>query len=127
MTRTIPPAHRIITALDVETKAQALPLVHQLEQAVLFKVGLELFTAEGPALLQEIRALGKGVFLDLKLHDIPNTVGEAARIAVRHGVRMMTIHASGGAEMMARAGATQVVVMGQAHRETVELGGTGTE
>jgi orotidine-5'-phosphate decarboxylase len=105
MTRTIPPAHRIITALDVETKAQALALVRELDQAVLFKVGLELFTAEGPVLLQEIRALGKGVFLDLKLHDIPNTVGEATRIGVRHGARMMTIHTSGGGEMMARAAA----------------------
>ncbi|MDD8026718.1 MAG: orotidine-5'-phosphate decarboxylase [Acidobacteriota bacterium] len=99
-------AHRIITALDVETKAQALALVRELDQAALFKVGLELFTAEGPALLREIASLGKGVFLDLKLHDIPNTVGEAARIGVRHGARMMTIHASGGREMMARAAAT---------------------
>jgi orotidine-5'-phosphate decarboxylase len=90
----------------VENKAQALALVRELDKAVLFKVGLELFTAEGPALLQEIRALGKGVFLDLKLHDIPNTVGEAARIGVRHGARMMTIHISGGGEMMARAAAT---------------------
>jgi orotidine-5'-phosphate decarboxylase len=106
MTRAIPPAHRIITALDVESKAQALALVRDLDEAVLFKVGLELFTAEGPALLREIKALGKGVFLDLKLHDIPNTVGEAARIGVRHGARMMTIHTSGGGEMMARAAAT---------------------
>jgi len=106
MTYAMEPAHRIITALDVETKAQALALVRELDQAILFKVGLELFTAEGPALLQEIKALGKGVFLDLKLHDIPNTVGEAARIGVRHGARMMTIHTSGGAEMMARAAVT---------------------
>lgn len=102
----IPPAQRIITALDVENKAQALVLVRQLDQAALFKVGLELFTAEGPSLLQEIQALGKGVFLDLKLHDIPNTVGEAARIGVRHGARMMTIHTSGGKAMMARAAET---------------------
>lgn len=98
--------HRIITALDVENRAQALALVRELDQAVLFKVGLELFTAEGPALLREIKALGKDVFLDLKLHDIPHTVGEAARIGVRHGARMMTIHTSGGAEMMARAAAS---------------------
>ena len=106
MTQAISPARRIITALDVETKAQALDLVRTLDQASLFKVGLELFTAEGPSLLQEIKALGKEVFLDLKLHDIPNTVGEAARIGVRHGARMMTIHTSGGGEMMARAAAT---------------------
>jgi orotidine-5'-phosphate decarboxylase len=106
MTKSISPAHRIITALDVETAAQALALVRQLDAAMFFKVGLELFTAEGPDLLREITALGKGVFLDLKLHDIPNTVGEAARIGVRHGARMMTIHTSGGGEMMARAAVT---------------------
>ncbi len=106
MTQAIPAAGRIITALDVETKDQALALVRELDQASLFKVGLELFTAEGPSLLQEIKALGKAVFLDLKLHDIPNTVGEAARIGVRRGARMMTIHTSGGGEMMARAAAT---------------------
>jgi len=94
---------RIIIALDVETKDQGLALVRELRDAQVFKVGLELFTAEGPPLLREIRALGKDVFLDLKLHDIPNTVGEAARIGVRHGAFMMTLHASGGREMMARA------------------------
>jgi len=94
---------RIIIALDVETKAQGLALVRELPEAQVFKVGLELFTAEGPSLLNEIRALGKSVFLDLKLHDIPNTVAEAARIGVRHGAFMMTIHASGGREMMAKA------------------------
>jgi orotidine-5'-phosphate decarboxylase len=106
MTPALTPSQRVITALDVENKAQALALVGQLGQASLFKVGLELFTAEGPALLREIQALGKGVFLDLKLHDIPNTVGEAARIGVRNGARMMTIHASGGKSMMARAAET---------------------
>ncbi|HNQ80814.1 MAG: orotidine-5'-phosphate decarboxylase [Acidobacteriota bacterium] len=106
MTPALAPSQRIITALDVENKAQALALVDQLGQASLFKIGLELFTAEGPALLREIQALGKGIFLDLKLHDIPNTVGEAARIGVRNGARMMTIHASGGKSMMARAAET---------------------
>jgi len=93
----------IIIALDVETKDKGLALVRELRDAQVFKVGLELFTAEGPPLLREIRALGKDVFLDLKLHDIPNTVGEAARIGVRHGAFMMTLHASGGREMMALA------------------------
>jgi orotidine-5'-phosphate decarboxylase len=96
-------SERIIIALDVENKAQALALVRELAAAKVFKVGLELFTAEGPELLKDIRALGKDVFLDLKLHDIPNTVAEAARIGVRHGARMMTIHTSGGEEMMAKA------------------------
>lgn len=106
MTTPLAPARRIITALDVENKAQAMELVGKLNQAALFKVGLELFTAEGPALLRDIQESGKGVFLDLKLHDIPNTVGEAARIGVRYGARMMTIHTSGGRAMMARAAET---------------------
>ena len=106
MTAPLAPAQRIITALDVENRIQALELVGKLNQAALFKVGLELFTAEGPALLRDIQALGKGVFLDLKLHDIPNTVGEAVRSGVRCGARMMTIHASGGRAMMARASET---------------------
>lgn len=103
MTRPDDPAARIIIALDVENRDQALALVRTLPATRVFKVGLELFTAEGPRLLQDVQALGKDVFLDLKLHDIPNTVAEAARIGVRLGARMMTIHASGGEEMMARA------------------------
>jgi len=97
------PGRRIIIALDVENKEKGLELVKELAEAGIFKVGLELFTAEGPALLKDIQALGKRVFLDLKLHDIPNTVAEAVRAGVRHGVHMMTIHASGGLEMMAKA------------------------
>ncbi len=103
MTGPADPAARIIIALDVENRDQALALVRALPATRMFKVGLELFTAEGPRLLQDLQALGKDVFLDLKLHDIPNTVAEAARIGVRHGARMMTIHTSGGEEMMARA------------------------
>jgi orotidine-5'-phosphate decarboxylase len=103
MTRQADPAARIIIALDVENRDLALALVRALPAARMFKIGLELFTAEGPRLLQDVRALGKDVFLDLKLHDIPNTVAEAARIGVRQGAQMMTVHASGGEEMMARA------------------------
>lgn len=99
------PKNRIIIALDVENRERGLALVRALGDAEVFKVGMELFTAEGPSLLAEIRALGKQVFLDLKFHDIPNTVGEAVRMAVRHGVQMLTLHTSGGAEMMARAAA----------------------
>jgi len=97
---------RIIVALDVESKERALALVSELKDAQTFKVGLELFTAEGPSLLQEIKCLGKNIFLDLKLHDIPNTVSETVRAGVRHGVRMMTLHTSGGEEMMAKAAET---------------------
>ena len=96
-------AERIIIALDVKNKAEALDLVRKLPGARIFKVGLELFTAEGPALLGELRAAGKKVFLDLKLHDIPNTVAQAVKSGARHGVQMMTLHASGGKEMLARA------------------------
>jgi orotidine-5'-phosphate decarboxylase len=97
---------RIIIALDVQTKEEGIALVSRLREARTFKVGLELFTAEGPALFKKLRALRKDIFLDLKLHDIPNTVAGAVRSAFRHGAQMMTIHASGGREMMAKAAAT---------------------
>jgi orotidine-5'-phosphate decarboxylase len=94
---------RIIIALDVQTKDEGIALVSRLKDARTFKVGLELFTSEGPALFKKLKALRKDVFLDLKLHDIPNTVAGAVRSAFKHGVQMTTIHASGGREMMARA------------------------
>jgi orotidine-5'-phosphate decarboxylase len=97
---------RIIIALDVPTKEEGIALVSRLKDARTFKVGLELFTAEGPALFRKLKALRKDIFLDLKLHDIPNTVSGAVRSAFRHGVQMMTIHASGGREMMAKAAET---------------------
>jgi len=94
---------KIIVALDVGNKKEALSLVRELKDAQLFKVGMELFTAEGPRLLEEIARLGKKVFLDLKYHDIPNTVAGAVRSATRHRVHMLTLHSSGGKEMLARA------------------------
>jgi orotidine-5'-phosphate decarboxylase len=106
------PKDRIIIALDVKDRDEAAKVVSGLKDARTFKVGLELFTAEGPALFKKLKVLRKDIFLDLKLHDIPNTVAGAARSAVRHGVQMMTIHTSGGKEMMARAVA--------AARETAE-------
>ena len=96
-------ADRIIIALDVPTKEEGIALVSRLKDARTFKVGLELFTAEGPALFRKLKSLRKDIFLDLKLHDIPNTVAGAVRSAFKLGVQMMTIHASGGREMMARA------------------------
>jgi len=96
-------ADRIIIALDVQTKEEGIALVSRLKDARTFKVGLELFTAEGPALFRKLKALRKAIFLDLKLHDIPNTVAGAVRSALKHGVQMMTVHASGGREMMAAA------------------------
>lgn len=98
------PAERLIVALDVPGREEARHLVRILRPAgVRFKIGLELFTATGPALVQELSEQGTGVFLDLKFHDIPNTAAGAARAAARLGVWMFNVHAAGGAEMMRRA------------------------
>jgi orotidine-5'-phosphate decarboxylase len=96
-------AKKIIVALDVDTEEEALKLTGQLPEAEVFKVGLKLFTAKGPLLFEKLRSQNKKVFLDLKLHDIPNTVAGAVSVGTRHGVHMMTLHTSGGKEMMARA------------------------
>jgi orotidine-5'-phosphate decarboxylase len=95
---------RLIVALDVPDASSADRLVTRLEGfCTWFKVGLELFVSEGPAVLQPILARGCSVFLDLKFHDIPNTVASAVRSAARLGGRMMTVHASGGPAMLAAA------------------------
>src|SRR2546421_6709781 len=95
---------KIVVALDVATKSEAMRLVEQLrEQISFFKIGLQLYTAEGPEIVRAISALGAKVFLDLKLHDIPNTVGRAVESAAQLGVQMLTIHLSGGSEMVLAA------------------------
>lgn len=95
---------RLIVALDVPTAKAALDLVNRLERTCCwFKVGLELFTAAGPAVLEPILARGHSVFLDLKFNDIPNTVAGAVRSAAALGVQMMTLHASGGPAMLSAA------------------------
>jgi orotidine-5'-phosphate decarboxylase len=96
-------AEKIIIALDAQTKQEALALVRELPEAKIFKVGLTLFASEGPHLLQEIQKLDKKIFLDLKLHDIPHQISGAVKAGMGHDIHMMTLHASGGAEMMARA------------------------
>lgn len=96
-------AGKIIIALDVRSRKEAVSLVRQLEETLIFKVGLLPFTAMGPQLIKELMNMGKKVFLDLKLHDIPNTVAGAVRAATGLGVQMMTLHASGGREMLASA------------------------
>lgn len=93
-----------IVALDVPSVERARPLVRTLGDACQwYKVGLELFVAEGPHVVTWLRELGKDVFLDLKLHDIPTTVRGAARSAAAHGARLVTVQGSGGAAMIAAA------------------------
>jgi len=107
---------RLIVALDVNSRDSALSLVQALRPRVQrFKVGLELFTACGPPLVREILEKGGQVFLDLKFHDIPNTVARAAVSAARLGVGMFTIHLSGG-PLMARRAADELEAHCQVYR-----------
>src|SRR4051794_41227900 len=93
---------RLIVALDVADASAASLLVDRLEDTCSwFKVGLELFVSTGPAILEPLLRRGYSVFLDLKFHDIPNTVAGAVRSAASLGARMLTVHASGGPAMLA--------------------------
>ena len=95
---------RLIVALDVPSARHAQDMVQRIgEAAVFYKVGLQLFTAEGPPVVRELIASGRKVFLDLKLHDIPNTVAHAVKSAVSLGAHMLTIHATGGSDMLRAA------------------------
>src|SRR5437660_10466872 len=101
-------ADKIIVALVVPTKNAALELVTQLSCKIsFFKIGLQLYTAEGPEIVRAVLATGAKVFLDLKLHDIPNTVARAVESAANLGVQMLTIHLSGGSEMIRAATAAR--------------------
>ena len=94
----------IIVALDVPGAEAALVLAGQLAPVVgAFKIGSELFTSSGPEIVRRIRDTGAAVFLDLKFHDIPNTVAKSVAAATRLDVQMLTIHTSGGRAMMAAA------------------------
>ena len=95
---------RIIVALDTDSPDSALAVVEALAGEVgMFKVGMELFPRGGPELVRKVRETGADVFLDLKFHDIPNTVAGGVRSAAALGVKFATVHASGGREMLARA------------------------
>ena len=97
-------AEKIIVALDVPTKGKALELFEKLrDQISFFKIGLQLYTAEGPEMVRAVSSTGARVFLDLKLYDIPNTVAGAVESAGSLGVQMLTIHLSGGSEMIRAA------------------------
>lgn len=95
---------RLIVALDFPEAAPALDLADRLDgHCRWFKVGLELYLAEGNAIVHELRRRGLSVFLDLKLHDIPNTVARAVRTVAETGAELLTVHASGGPAMLAAA------------------------
>lgn len=97
----MPVRERIILSLDTHDPEYAIQLVDRFSEDVhIFKVGLELFTAGGPEIITRITQKGRKVFLDLKLHDIPNTVSRTAKVATRLGVFMMNMHTSGGLDMM---------------------------
>src|SRR5205814_9530170 len=129
-------ADKIIVALDVATKKKALELVEKLRAEIsFFKIGLQLYTAEGPGIVRAVLATGAKVWLDIKLHDIPNTVGRAVESASHLGVHMLTIHLSGGSEMIRVAIAARannmlllgVTVLTSATEQTLrEVGISGT-
>ncbi len=92
---------KIFVALDVETKEKALEIVGDMKGlGACFKIGKQLFTSTGPELVREIVGMGEDVFLDLKYHDIPNTVAKAGAAAAELGVKIFNVHASGGRKMM---------------------------
>lgn len=98
------PEERLIVALDLSSGAEALKIVRALGPSIsTYKVGNQLFTAEGPGMVRELVSSGKKVFLDLKFHDIPNTVAGGVRSAAVMGVSLLTVHAAGGSAMLRAA------------------------
>ena len=102
--RSVPPGQRVFTAIDVPSAEEALKLADSLgPDARYVKVGMQLFTAAGPDIVRALVDRGLEVFLDLKYHDIPNTVAGAVRSAAKLGVSFLTLHAGGGSKMLAAA------------------------
>ncbi len=101
---------QIIVPLDVPDLQSAIALVDQLPQVSFWKVGLELFTSSGPTILEVLKSRQKRIFLDLKFHDIPNTVAGACRSAASYGVDLLTIHATAGKDALKAA--TEAVQVG---------------
>src|ERR1700677_2570587 len=98
------PREQLIVALDVSRAAAARQIVAAVgDSALTYKVGMQLYTAEGPQVVRDLVASGRRVFLDLKYHDIPNTVGAAVSEAAKLGVSMLPFHASGGGKMLRAA------------------------
>src|SRR2546427_7906889 len=98
------PRQRLIIALDVGSSSAAQKIVAAVgDSALTYKVGMQLYTAEGPQVVRDLVASGRRVFLDLKYHDIPNSVGAAVREAAQLGVSMLTVHAAGGGKMLRAA------------------------
>ncbi|NEP17368.1 MAG: orotidine-5'-phosphate decarboxylase [Leptolyngbya sp. SIO4C1] len=103
------PEERIIVPLDVADEAAAIAMLDRLPQVTFWKVGLELFVSCGPVILERLQARQKRIFLDLKFHDIPNTMAGACRSAARYGVDLITVHAPAGKAALAAAQQAAVV------------------
>ncbi|MGA7400079.1 MAG: orotidine-5'-phosphate decarboxylase [Candidatus Sulfotelmatobacter sp.] len=140
--RSIDPRQRLIVALDVSTAAAAQKIVAAVgDSALTYKVGMQLYTAEGPQLVRDLVSSGRRVFLDLKYHDIPNTVATAVREAAQLGVSMLTVHASGSQRMLRAAvdaartvspslivlGVTVLTSMDESDLEKIGVPGTVTD
>lgn len=96
-------AKDVIVALDFKNKEEALTFLRNFEEGIYVKIGMELFYSAGPDIVREIKGMGHKIFLDLKFHDIPNTVAGATRSCLSLGVDMLNLHASGGSKMMEAA------------------------
>ena len=105
--------NRLIVAIDRSSRDEILGLVDTLHGVTsIFKIGLQAFIANGPSIVREITARGEKVFLDLKIHDIPNTAGKAVAEAAAHGASMMTVHASGGEAMLRACALPNPLILG---------------